>query len=1263
MTYESPKLYDTYDRNITKRLEERLLETAEEPKFTPNAISVLGKRYFRKDREGNMQEDVKNMLTRVAANIAYPEIHYGASEEQALQTAQTFYEIMANREFMPNSPTLMSAGREFQQLSACFVLPIEDSMRSIFRGVYDTAMIHTSGGGTGFSYSRLRMKNDFVSTTHGRASGPVSFLKAYNQATTAVNQGGFRRGANMGVLRIDHPDIMEWIYAKSQEGQFPRFNLSVAITDDFMKALENDEHYILTNPRAGQTYELTVKDIEDQKKCVEEGLLSSEKELNIIIAKDRTVIAQIPTKKDNEDNVLDIKQIETGRVDEQGRITYNAKKVFDEIVKLAHATGDPGVVYIDTINKNNPTPHIGEIEATNPCIIGSTLISTEKGLLRMDQLVKEYSDGEIKIVTDNRVPIKIINKDGTIQLLQSNQQGTSLNKITKAFSTGIKKVYKIITNSGYELDATTDHKLLTKDKRGYTDWISIENLNINEHKILIQSGKGKFNSLYNLPFEIKNEWKGLNGKRYRLNLPNEWSKELGQILGYLIGDGWLISKDKNCRVGFTFGKNDKKLLNYFKPIINNFYGKDIKEVQREKGTIHLSYHSKYFVDFFRKLGIKSVKAIEKEVPESIFTAPEETVIGFLQGLFSADGTVNYRKNHSSYVRLTSKSIRLLKQMQIILLNLGIKSRIYDRTRKERKCFKYTTVHRIKKEYINDGICFELEITRKSVLKFLYEVGFINNKHRTKINKFKNKKFYEDCFEEKIRSIVYIGEQEVYDLTEPKTLSFITNGLLSLDCGEQPLLPYEACNLGSINLGLMVEDGNINYQKLEKTIKNAVHFLDNVVDMSKFALEEITEMVYGNRKIGLGIMGFADMLVKLRISYDSEEGIKIAEQVMRFIQEKSLETSIELGEQRGTFPNFQGSIYEPLEQKVRNAARTTIAPTGTISIISGASSGIEPYFDVAFKHRDADNVIRYFFNESLLKELERLGIPKEKVEEDMKKGKKFSELDYISEDTKRIFVTANEISPEMHVRMQAAFQKYTDNAISKTINMPRTATTDDVRNAYLLAYQLGCKGITVYRDGSREGQPLTTISTKEGLPLGVTIKDGYLIPKKRPRKVSGSTSKQITGCGNLFVTINRDEINRDEKNLHEVFASLGKAGGCSGALTEAVGRLTSYALRIGGDPEAILGQLTGISCQKPIIGKNGALSCVDGIAKVLVEELGLNLPETERPYDSVNFGSPKEIDNSKKLSGSCPECGSSMMITEGCYGGMCSNQTCSYSTCS
>jgi len=728
-----------------------------------NALHVLERRYLKKDKQGQVIETPEAMFRRVAQTIASAELVYDPKADVKAREEE-FYQLMTNLEFLPNSPTLMNAGRELGQLSACFVLPIDDSMESIFDAVKHTALIHKSGGGTGFSFSRLRPEQDRVGSTGGVASGPVSFIRAFDIATDVIKQGGTRRGANMGILNVDHPDIMKFIMAKDDPTVLTNFNISVAVTAEFMEAVKADTNYSLINPR---TKEVAGK--------------------------------------------------------------LNAKEVFDKIVDRAWRTGDPGIVFIDRINQDNPTPHLGKIESTNPC------------------------------------------------------------------------------------------------------------------------------------------------------------------------------------------------------------------------------------------------------------------------------------------------------------------------------------------------------------------------------------------------------------------------------GEQPLLPYESCNLGSINLAGMLRGSNgtveIDYPKLAKTVQAAVRFLDDVIDVNRFPLPQIEEMTKKTRKIGLGVMGFADMLIQLGIPYDSEEALQVASEVMHFINEKAYQASVDLAKERGVFPAFEGSIYDvPDGLRLRNASCTTIAPTGTLSLIAGCSSGIEPLFALSYTRNILDGTQLVEVNPYFEAVAKGEGFYSEELMQRLASGVKLHDVDEVPDKIKRLFVTAHEISPEWHVRMQAAFQRSTDNAVSKTVNFPRKATREDIAKVYRLAYQEGLKGITIYRDRSRGAQVLTT-GKKEEIVEGVG-----LTPRKRAKITSGVTERVTTGCGYIYVT-----VNSDEQGICEVFSSLGKAGGCASAQLEATCRLISLALRSGVDVASVVRQLRGIRCPS-IAWEEGKsiLSCADAIASVLEKHI------------SGEDSKPKLEDYglAKNLAGQCPDCGNLLAYQEGCF--VC--PSCGYTKC-
>ncbi|WP_051464199.1 vitamin B12-dependent ribonucleotide reductase [Aminiphilus circumscriptus] len=696
--------------------------------FSENALVILKKRYLKGD------ETPQEMLRRVAKAVAAAE----PEAERALWE-ERFTDLMAQLDFLPNSPTLMNAGIPEGQLAACFVLPIEDSMDSIFSTLRSAALIHKSGGGTGYNFSKLRPAGDVVSTTNGVASGPISFMRMFDLATDVVKQGGTRRGANMGILNCDHPDVLAFIRAKTEEGILTNFNISVGITDRFMEALADGKDWHLVNPRTGQTTD-TVKSME----------------------------------------------------------------LWNRIVHAAWATGDPGVIFLDRLERDNPTPHVGRITSTNPC------------------------------------------------------------------------------------------------------------------------------------------------------------------------------------------------------------------------------------------------------------------------------------------------------------------------------------------------------------------------------------------------------------------------------GEQPLLPYEACNLGSVNLKNMVRDGEILWDRLEKTVRTAVRFLDDVIDINCYPLPEIEDMVKGNRKIGLGVMGWAEMLFLLGIPYDSEEALELAEKVMAFIQATGREASRDLARERHPYPNCVG---EPL----RNATVTTIAPTGTIALLAECSSGIEPVFALTHTRKAFGTEDLVYVNDVLQAEMHRRGL---------------ASLDSLPLEMKRVFVTAHEIDYPWHVRMQAAFQKFTDNAVSKTVNLPADATKEDVRKAYLLAYELGCKGITVYRDGCKASQVLTTtpsgkkddtVTHQLVMPMG----NQGTLPLDRPQVLTGKTIKMPTSYGNLYLTVNETTGGRP----FEVFATLGKSGKDTQAHTEALGRLISLALRTGIPAPEIVNQLKGIGGSQPVWDEDGViLSLPDAIAKCLERALGM--PVHTNATDM------------------CPGCGAVLVREEGCV----TCHACGYSKC-
>jgi ribonucleoside-diphosphate reductase alpha chain len=809
-------------------------------RLSPNAITVLEKRYLLKDETGAPIESPRDLFWRVARTVAVADKRYGASEAKVTEVAQDFFDLMAQRLFVPNSPTLMNAGRPLGQLSACFVLPVDDALSNGKSGIYDTlramALVHQSGGGTGFSFSRLRPKNDIVRSTMGVASGPVSFMSLFDVSTDVVKQGGTRRGANMGILRVDHPDILEFITCKDDTSKITNFNISVAVTDAFMTAVEANGMYDLIHPKTGQV---------------------------------------------------------TGQL--------RAREVWEMIIHGAWKTGEPGVFFVDKANYYNPVSHLGAYEATNPC------------------------------------------------------------------------------------------------------------------------------------------------------------------------------------------------------------------------------------------------------------------------------------------------------------------------------------------------------------------------------------------------------------------------------GEQPLLPYDVCNLGSVNLGAFVRDGALDWDSLRRVIHLSTHFLENVIDANQYPLSEIAELAQRIRRIGLGVMGLADVFVKLGVPYDSDEGVALGRRIQQFVDEEAKVESVRLAAERGVFPEWERSIWGPDEtaardangerirpmRRLRNCNVTTVAPTGTISIIAGCSSGIEPLFAVAFMRNQA-GVLMPDVNEDFVAIAKSEGWYSDEL---MRKIAETGHIEFpeVPAEWQRVFVTANAIKPEWHIRMQAAFQEFNDSAISKTCNFAHDATEEYVEEIYRLAYRLNCKGVTVYRDGSREMQVLSTGSTarrvKEGHGKGgkagveevvggatadlhgeiaeLRTENERLLrivheleaenlqrrqKRSRPEVLRGTTRRVETPLGTLYVTITED----DKGQAFEVFMTLGKAGGALMADVESLGRLISLALRSGIPIKEIYRQLRGISSDRVIgLGPNKILSVPDavGIAieRWMQEKQGIQqelLPHAGQPElapvvsqpvsqgtargEQMIFGGMQQM-----LSGACPDCGSQLEFAEGC----------------
>lgn len=1083
-----------------------------------------------------------------------------------------------------------------------------------------------------------------------------------------------RRGANMAVLKVSHPDIRDFIKSKSTEGNIANFNISVGITDEFMRAIETGSTFDLVNPVDGKVWE-----------------------------------------------------------------TVDARELFKMIVEYAHHNGEPGVLFLDAANRENPVPHLYELESTNPCFVGSARIATELGLLRLDELAE--SEIAAFVASDNRAPADHSSKDiGTIP-------GVALRPASPAWMTRSNApVMKLTTKGGYQITATPDHKFLTT--KGY---VELQNLNIGD-RLLIQSGEGAWSRNYDLPNvqymqEIMAEM-ALSGDRASghtvqrrdfqnlyTNLPQKWSYEIGIVIGWLVGDGWL-SPESGSPLGMVFSKDES--LERVHSAMRDWFGSG--HIHDRTSLKQMTYGRVPF-EFFHSLGVLAVPAHEKRVPNSIWTAPREVVIGFLQALFSADGTVHTKGlNHDCTVRLASSSPDLLRDVQILLGNFGIAARIYHRRQAGVKAMPDGKGGL--KDY-NYKAQYEIIIGRANRDRFAQVIGFIDEDKQAKVDLYINTKLrpsVSEVFVEPVASIEDAGTADVYDLTQFQTHDLIVNNIVVSNCGEQFLGPFENCCLGSVNLSQHItNDDKVDWEKLAESVATSTRFLDDVVTANAYvpAIPQLREAAENVRRIGLGIMGLGDMMYHLGIRYGSLEGQEFASQVMEFVRYHSMQTSIELAKERGPFLAIEGSRYDPnnlkwtapqpiVEHKsdwgrpvvdwkkiekglkkygIRNGAQLTVAPTGTIATVAGCEAyGCEPVFALAYLryvnenagNTDAKITLQYtspLFENALRKAgLNQATI--DKIVAQVNETGSCQNIPEVPENIRRVFVTAGDITAEEHIRMQAALQAHTDNAISKTINFPAGTTEEEVATAYLLGWKLGCKGLTVYVTGSREVVVLETAETKKKKEGGqteapITTPAAPVAPqplplfnedkKPRPSNLEGKTYRMPTPAGTSYITIN--ENGEGHGQPFEVFIHTSKAGSEIAAVSEAIGRLVSLVLRLASPVsprnrvKQIVRQLGGIGGGRQLgIGPNKVISLPDAVSQVLQQYLddtseADNLPQIPRKATQQMALLPAENGNGTAEEKSymeympigdiCPECGTStLMREEGCL----HCYTCGYSEC-
>ncbi len=1082
-------------------------------KLTYYALRVLMSRYLRRDpNSGRFIETPKALFERVAKFVA-------SAEDVKVREHwfKEFLRLMKELKFIPNSPTLMNAGTKLGILSACFVLPVRDAMVTpegdgIYDAVRAQAIIFQQGGGCGFNFSELRPEGDVVASTAGVASGPLSFMKLFDVNTEVVKQGGRRRGANMGVLHVWHPDIKKFIKAKSGEGKdttLQNFNISVGMYDYFMKALNDGKPVPLINPRKTSIdgshnslkYAVVWARHYMDEEWVQEVIIDELERNGGSISLENTIIITW-------DEALAIAEAEGAIV-----AWEDPKAIFEEIVKNAWESGDPGLLFIDTINRRHPTWYLGKINATNPCVAGDTRILTPEGWVSAKEVFEKAkaSARAVAIVADGGVlglggeaiayETSLITVSNEMLTYPTIWKGTlSLNKpiVTKAlvWHVGRKKGLKIVTKEGYEITVTYEHKFLTSD-----GWKEAYRLKKGD-KILV----------------------GTIDPRLITNVVKE-GVELDEDLAFALG--WLLVKGtlNNRYIAWYFRPNNTNAVERVEKALTKL-GVDVSNVRRRKRSseyvIRFSSKTRVYEYIRNILGTTLSKSRTKGLPEVIWRFNIKTLSAFLRGLFSANGIINDGKS----IRLRSSNEAMLKDVQILLTMFGIKSRICRRSCGN----KFTRMVKKKSRRTHCSECYYELVIEEYGRKIFYE--YIGSEQLSECLKPSLlKKTNIGNFWAEVKHIREV-EADFYDFTVPVTHTYIANGIVNHNCGEEPLLEWEACNLGSINLEKYVtNDGRIDWEGLGRDVEVAVRFLDDVIDVAKFLLPQIEERVKRTRKIGLGVMGWAHMLVKLGIPYDSVDAVYLAYHIAEWIAYNAYKASLKLAVEKGPFPAWNSKLYKmfwsdvrpldeilkasgvsgnvssevrrlvlerpPIEWKkleddirakgLRNATVLSIAPTGTISIIGGTSSSIEPIFALAFTRVVTVGTF-IEVNPLFLEALKLYGLDNPEVIGVVAESGSVRGNPFIPKKIREIFPTAHDIEPVWHVLHQAAWQQWVDAGVSKTVNMRAEATIEDVRKVYMMAWMVGCKGITIYRDKSKTqqviyfGAKLTKKMSREGKEL-------------------------------------------------------------------------------------------------------------------------------------------------------------------------------------
>jgi len=1218
-------------------------------RLSENAIKVLEKRYLKKDEKGSVAETPEELFRRVASAIASAEKPYGKTENEVKALEDAFYRMMTELDFMPNSPCLMNADRDLGQLSACFTLPILDSMDSIFETLKATAIIHKSGGGTGFSFSRLRPKNSMVKTTGGVASGPVSFMKVYDAATEAVKQGGC---------------VVPETRVTTEKGM-------KQIKDLCPQKIPPKGWYIYN----GNAFAVSTD--EGPKICTEF--------YNNGIA---------PVKKIRTHSGYSVSATGEHRfriIDENGNYAWRCLKD----IKVGDWLALQKETFID--NKGYQLPEFTK----------KTHFNAKK--IRFPAIVsKELGEFIGAFIGDGAITR---NKEGTARLIfsfsdEEKELKENILKIAEDIF-GIRPVIQKKKDDGstnYFFNVTT-----------LVDWLQFIGVD-KPSSLHARAPEIVFNATSAFAQGFVRGLFSTDGTVSREGYPSLSSVSAGLIedvqqLLLALGIPAKILKITNRKN--AFGKNPVYKLNIITLGGLRRFADDIGFIGKKKNELLRNAQPKAweFNDIIPNQG---------ELLSLIYNGPGRGC-GQNRSKLGANRTLYRDIQHylprviasrnftrSRLEKLVSKHPPLSSHPHVQwLLN---NKQFYDRVVEiqDNKSLTLDLSIPANNTYIANGFVSHntrrganmgiLRVDHPDILEFITckeDNDQINNFNISVaitddfMNRLAEGEEYELIEPHSQKAIQRLNSKEVFDLIVKQAHKNGEPGIIFIDrvnqynptpklgriestnpCGEQPLLPYESCDLGSINLARMYKvsaEGRheIDWDKLKETTRAAVHFLDNLIDVNKFPLPEIERATKATRKIGLGVMGWATFLIRLGIAYNSEEAVALAEKVMSFILEEATKKSQELAKERGVFPAFKGSIYDRKDTvlKVRNATLTTIAPTGTISIIAGpCSSGIEPLFAIVYYRNVMDND-KLVEVDPLFEEIARSrGFYSRALMERIAENASIQNIDGIPEDVKKVFVTAHDISPEWHVRMQAAFQKYVHNATSKTINFPHEAAVEDVRKAYLLAYELGCKGITIYRDKSRDEQVLN-IGNKEAKAdnkIAPGTGRSRIAPRPRPEVIQGTTTKVATGCGNLYITINIDEAGRP----FELFTQMGKAGGCAASQLEAIGRLVSLGFRSGIEVRAIIEQLRNIRCPSPSWEKGQRIfSCSDAIARVVEKRLVSSKASVmETTPIAMKHSHTDEVIGDFILGGDivgvCPDCGGTLRHEEGCV----KCQGCGYSKC-